>query len=379
MGFGEVVQTLHDQLNEGKVYFITSGKVKQADPNFNSTNSDVEITFNHKTNIEVAKDDGSIKGVQYQYRQFSEIEDMKIGSFADFLGVVDHIYNPNTVGNKSEEEVKLRRMDLIDKSLKKVEFTIWGKEVNDYPIERFGIISVKSAKIGYFREEKNISTNSDSILLYNPQTDEASALKNWYIQKNSPSITKRISLTNFDGSFCSLSQIDEKGLGKDKSDYFTCTVYYMDIVTTKKLFYPACPNKDCQYKGLITTDNINYTCNKCRRQTLEPVFRFNFSVKLTDSTGSVFANVIGDETIGKLFTQMEIQDIVNLSSDSNFTDLLRYKLHEGFFRCFQVKLRAAVEDFQSEKRVGLTVISASLPNYAEESKRLFASLKNFGN
>jgi hypothetical protein len=92
----------------------------------------------------------------------------------------------------------------------------------------------------------------------------------------------------------------------------------MDILTSKKLFYPACPNKECKFQVLDQIDNTNYNCKKCHQQCSIPLFRYNFIVKFGDIIESVSANVFGNEMIGKLFTQLEMNKILQISAHSDF-------------------------------------------------------------
>jgi hypothetical protein len=128
-------------------------------------------------------------------------------------------------------------------------------------------------------------------------------------------------------------------------------------VTSKKLYYPACPNHDCKYKGLLTDDNINFTCQRCKKETTAPLYRYSFCVKLADMTGLVFAQVIGDESLGKVFTQMELKKIVQISSENDEGKIIREHLKNKFFSHFEVKLRVQTDTYKSKDHVKLTILS----------------------
>ena len=51
-GFNEDVDKLYDRLEEGKLYYVTKGRVALAKRKFSNTPNDFEITFNRETEIE---------------------------------------------------------------------------------------------------------------------------------------------------------------------------------------------------------------------------------------------------------------------------------------------------------------------------------------
>lgn len=54
-----MAEKYYNALQEGKIYSITDGYLKQAQ-NYNRTDNDIEITFNGKTEIKELKDRGNI-------------------------------------------------------------------------------------------------------------------------------------------------------------------------------------------------------------------------------------------------------------------------------------------------------------------------------
>lgn len=59
-GFKEVVDTLYDKLQNGKIYLVKNGKLKPANPKFNQLKNDYELSLNEATEIVEDADTGDL-------------------------------------------------------------------------------------------------------------------------------------------------------------------------------------------------------------------------------------------------------------------------------------------------------------------------------
>lgn len=158
--------------------------------------------------------------------------------------------------------------------------------------------------------------------------------------------------------------------------YFTSVVVLRDIMSTRKLYYLACRNKDCRYKGLSLVEGEGYICERCKKSRSDPVPRYSFRVKFADLTGSIEATVFGNQ-LGKFFTGMEIEEIVQLSQDLNDPKTyreLREKMHQGFYRKFEVKFKASINPRDPSKSIQIMCESAVELDYVKEPKRILKEL-----
>ena len=81
-GFGNTVDSLYPVLQQGKVYYISRGDVKQANKKFTgSINNNYEVTFNHNTSVELAVDDTDALPTQhYRFTRISDLPDVGVGN-----------------------------------------------------------------------------------------------------------------------------------------------------------------------------------------------------------------------------------------------------------------------------------------------------------
>jgi hypothetical protein len=101
---------------------------------------------------------------------------------------------------------------------------------------------------------------------------------------------------------------------------------------SKKLYYEAYLNIHYKYNPLTLNDQF-YFCNKCKNSFQEPILKFAFVVKFTDLTRSIKATVFDDPILGKLFTGMEINEIVQITKENDMNKL-RNIISKQFYQHF---------------------------------------------
>lgn len=81
-GFGNTVDNIYPVLQQGKVYYISRGDVKQANKKFSgSINNNYEVTFNHNTSVELAVDDTDVLPTQhYRFSKIADLPEVGVGN-----------------------------------------------------------------------------------------------------------------------------------------------------------------------------------------------------------------------------------------------------------------------------------------------------------
>jgi replication factor A1 len=135
-----------------QVYYIAKASLKAANRQFNTTNNDYEMTFNHDTIIEAcdAGEGENIPQVQFNFIPISEIANRSANStcgrsnsltkrksswqvncILDVIGVVKSTSDMQTIVSKaSQKEFNKREILLVDEKAS-ISVTLWGQQVLD--------------------------------------------------------------------------------------------------------------------------------------------------------------------------------------------------------------------------------------------------------
>ncbi|GKB03461.1 replication protein A 70 kDa DNA-binding subunit A-like protein, partial [Tanacetum coccineum] len=202
--FNAVADQFYDQIEAGKVYFVSKGSVKPAQKAFNHLKNDHEIMLDSSSTIQPCyDDDSSIPQQQFNLRQIAEIEGLDNISVLDIIGVVFRIFPTCIVKKKGGTETQKRNLHIKDMSRRSVDVTSWGNFCNTdgqtlqnmCDSGRFPILAIKSARVESKFGLINRGNNMPSISLSRENTD---------VRKT-------------------VSQIKEEKLGtSEKADWITC-------------------------------------------------------------------------------------------------------------------------------------------------------------
>ncbi|KAH0800523.1 DNA replication factor A subunit Ssb1 [Histomonas meleagridis] len=366
--FGEQATKFDPIIQQDCVYKISDGIIKSKNNRFNTTNSDYEIMFDKRTKIESLSDDNSIGLLTYHFIPLNTIGTLPAKSLVDILCYVISI-EPITeiVSSRTQKTFKRRTLIICDNSGVKCDISLWEEDALLFPNEGNFIISFKDAKISDYGRRSLIC---NSFYRINPKIPEAMILKDYIrsLGENNLMNLPSISISNYNiNSLIYLSQINSNGIGtqNNKSEYYDLFILYTDINTQRKLYYNACPNPECKYKGL-TLQGTNYYCERCTNLINEPKPRFNFSIKVQDHTGAMFMSILGDDNIGNLFVGKNANDWVNdINGHEDEENYIRQKLIQKFFQPMKLRCRFKLDNFMDQNRVKANVVAAEKLSFKE--------------
>lgn len=373
--YNDQVTVFEPIIEQDKVYEITGGMIKEKNPRFNTTPHDYEISFNSTTKFTPMPDDHTIGKLEYRFKKLADLPNISPRSSVDIIGYVVSVGEIQQLLLKDNRTANKRDIVLYDDSNVKCDMTIWDKEATDFPNEGGFIVAFKDAKISEF---KGRSLSSSSTLIINPNFPAAHVLQSW--------INQCISDPNFDfnkiatvsnggeatRSFIYLSEINEFDLGThEKPDYGSAFVTLSDIMLNRRLYYVACPNPECKFKGLIITDNQSFFCDRCQRIIENPAYRYMFTIKVQDFTGSTMMSFVGDDQVGALITGKTAEEWHNETCDLEETDI-RQIIQEKFFTMLKVKCRIKSDNYNNRSYVKTNIITAQNLDFADGA-RFFAN------
>lgn len=385
--FNAVADQFYNQIEVGKVYYLSKGSVKPAQKAFNHLKNDHEITLDHTSTIQPCfDDDNSIPRQQFHFRSIAEIESMDINSVLDVIGIVSGIYPSSVIRRKNGDETLKQTLSLKDMSGKSVSLTLWGNFCNSEGQKiqsmcdsgQFPVLAVKSARV-YDFNGKTIGTISSSQLSIEPDFLEARKLKEWFnsVGRNAPSVSLSRDAISRTDAYKTISQIKDEKLGiSEKADWITvnATIAQMRFET---FCYPACPNmtserSKCSKKVLDNGDGT-WRCDKCDKTVEECEYRYILQLVLQDHTGLTWATAFqeaGEEIMGVSakdlhFMKYEEQD------DDRFSEIVRNVILSQF----TFKLKVKEEVYGEDQRVKVTVVKAERIKFSSNTKILLLELE----
>lgn len=176
--FGRAVDRYYEVLRPGQVFYFSRGSAKAANRRFDR--GDVVLTFDEGAIIDIAGEDVTIPGVQYEFRALEDVQSLDVGTTIDVKGVITDSRDPSSIIVRSTNKEKPKRdIVLWDGSGNGcfVESTVWGEAANeDWPVG--AVVYLRSARVAEWNGKRslNISGNQD----LNPDDPPAFALAGAY-------------------------------------------------------------------------------------------------------------------------------------------------------------------------------------------------------
>lgn len=381
--FNTVADQFYNQIESGKIYFISNGTLKPAQKNFNHLKNDLEIFLESTSTLQPCfEDDQSIPQQQFHFRQISEIEGMDSNTVVDVIGVVSSINPSTSLMRKNGIETQKRSLQLKDMSGRSVELTLWGNfcQAEGQRLQNmcdsglFPVLAVKSSRVSDFNG-KAVGTISTSQLFVEPDFPEARRLRDWFEKEGrstpSVSLSREVSTVGRTDVRKTISQIKDERLGtSEKPDWITVSAT-VSFIKVDSFCYTACPiligDRQCNKKVANNGDG-KWRCDRCDQSVEECDYRYILQLQIQDHTGLTWVTAFqegGEEIMGipakrLYFLKYEEQD------DEKFAEIIRKVL----FTKFIMKLKIKEETFSDESRVKSTVVKADSVNFSTESRFL---------
>ncbi|KAK9061550.1 hypothetical protein SSX86_018732 [Deinandra increscens subsp. villosa] len=383
--FNAVADQFFDQIEVGKVYYMSRGSVKPAQKAFNHLKNDHEITLDQTSTIQPCfDDDNSIPSQQFHFRPIAEIEGMESNTILDVIGVVYGITPISSIMTKNQTEAQKRSLSLRDNSGRSIDLTLWGNlcNVDGQTIQtrldsgQFPVLAVKSARV-YEYNGKSIGTISSSQLSIEPDIPDARKLRDWFdnVGRNTPSVSmSRESVPQTNKK--TLSQIKDEKLGTgEKPDWITvnATIWHMKL---DNFYYTACPlmigDRNCN-KKVVNNGDGKWRCDKCDQTVDECEYRYMLQVQLQDHTGLIWATAFqetGEDIIGIPAKDLHIIKYEKQDEDK-FSEIVRNAL----FKEFSFKLKVKEESYNDDQRVKSNIVKVEQTNFSSNTKVLLQDLE----
>ncbi|KAL4564981.1 hypothetical protein LXL04_029061 [Taraxacum kok-saghyz] len=384
--FNTVADNFYNQIEVGKVYYLSKGTLKPAQKAFNHLNNEFEITLDHTSTAQQCPDDDvSIPRQQFHFRSIKEIEEMETNSVLDVIAVVTNVNPAMTITRKNGGEAQKRTLYLKDMSGRTVELTLWGDFCNKegqtlqetVDSGTFPILAVKSARVYEFNG-KTLSTISSSQVSINPDFPEAQKLRTWFdsVGKNIPSVSMSREVTTHTDNWKTISQIKDEKLGtNEKPDYITIKATIM-LMRPETFCYTACPinlgERKCS-KKVVDNGDGKWRCDKCDKVVDECDYRYIMQLQIYDHTGMTWITAFqetGEEIIGVSAKDLYHMKYVE-NDEEGFMEVVRGLLHNEY----SFKLKVKEESWGEEQRVKSSVVKAEKVKFGSFTKMRLVELE----
>jgi len=386
--FKEAVDKFHPLLEEDKVYQLSGGRLKQANPQYNTCKSNFEITFDMNSEIHLETGDTCTQIAQqtYDFCPIANLENIDPGKFVDIIGVIKSASEQSSIiSKKSGKEMIKADLVVADDSGAEVNCTVWGDvakkaatEFADNPV-----VAIRRARVSDFGGR----TLSAGGIVISPRIGEKDRVQSWWNGGGMSGVTKSLTVSRSGGRFPNfedrklLCAIKDEHLGQnggEKPDFISFKGTFSFIKSDKEggAWYTACSNAEepCKNRYKVNQQGDgSYYCEKCQQARPDCVRKFIFSATVSDDTSTTWVSVFDDQarsffgddvTADTLFEAMNEhgQDAYDAPfSKANFTDWI--------FTC-----KAKQEMVQEDMRVKITVVSIHPVDYAKEGRSLLQSI-----
>ncbi|EJU00765.1 replication factor-a protein, partial [Dacryopinax primogenitus] len=313
--FMEQCDRLLKEIEEGKVYYISKGKILPAKKIYNTTGCDYEITFNESTNVELCNDDSNMPG-GFSYTVLANLGDLSKDDTCNAIGVVRSRWR--TWNNHEENSAPHAHIIIVDHSGFSCKVTLWGKVAEDFDVKDQPVIALRHVKVGDYHG-RDLNFQGDSSMTLNPDLKEAHFLRGWYdanglTYKFQPcqgaSGSGESGLVNH-SQLMTLEEVKSKNIGIKTTSYFTVKLRVKATPRIKEenrhmpISYPACRSEDC-VKGLSYDDSDRkWHCAKCSGCFDAPEYRYLMRISLGDHMGSAWFNIY--DNVGKLLFEKKAE------------------------------------------------------------------------
>jgi replication factor A1 len=386
--FKDMCERYFPILQEGKVYYVSGGRLKVANKRYTSLNCEYEISFDNHTEIREAQDDARISTMKYSFCPIDQIAQTEPGAMVDILGVVSSFTEVADINSTKRpgEVLHKRDLTLFDQSGFDISLTLWGDMAlqDGSSWANHPVLAVKGVRVSDYGG-RSLGIMGSSHLAVNPPLPEAASLRQWAESQNFTPHTSSLSTGSSSSSSrgvpndlsqrVNIADIKEQNLGFcPKPDYVSVKASINFIKSDPEPWYPACPNEGCNKKVVETMDG-GWICEKCGGHTFDRCDRrFILSATAQDHTGQTWMTLFNDTAL-PLLNNTTAQQLYEFKQAGDPT--YDHVFANSHFQAFLMRLRVKAEMVNDEQRVKLSVMRLEPLDYRQECRNLLDAIGKY--
>ncbi|KAJ8907535.1 hypothetical protein NDN08_007646 [Rhodosorus marinus] len=378
--FNDVASRMNDLIQLGKVFSVTKGSVKQANPKFNRCSSEYEMMLGNESVVTPITDDGTVGQLKFEFVKIKDLESKEVNSFVDMIGIVKEVSEVAELTSRTTGEPLYKRaVTIVDDSERTIVISLWGDFAKDVIQSEAGnpVLLAKGLRRGDYMGI-SLDSGRSSFFELNPDLKEAHALKGWYDAKGQTVEAKSVAGSGAGGNDSqrkTLQEMNDNNLTNIQNQpggiSFTSRITVGLIRKDKSLWYNACPETN---RKVTPTATGRWRCETTDKEYDHCNYRYVMNVNVMDESTSQFVSVFDEaaqQVIGKTAEEMNTLKESNEDEYERVVDL-------PLFKQFVAKIRVKQETWQEEQRIKYQVVRANPVDYAAESKVILSGLKEYG-
>ncbi|KAJ3727832.1 replication factor-A C terminal domain-containing protein [Lentinula raphanica] len=131
--FNTLAENLFPKLEEGKVYYVSKGKVNLANKKFSNVHNDFEITLEKKSEITECLETLNLPIMEYSFVALRELHGSPKSSICtDVIGILKEYGDVSVIASPKATDRLKRDLTLVDKSGFSARVTLWGDQAKTF-------------------------------------------------------------------------------------------------------------------------------------------------------------------------------------------------------------------------------------------------------
>lgn len=383
----EVADKYYPELEEGKVYYFSKGKVKPANRAYAAVRNDYTINLDAGSKIEESEDqDVSRMQAKMSFVAIDQLAShINSKRMADVVGVAISVGPLGSVKRKSDQaELTRREITLLDKSCKTVRLTLWGSYAEEQgaalEMEDAPVIAISACRVSDF-DGVSIGSGRSSALKVNPmEVPEAAELRAWYdaVGRSAAHVPAGEGLASARGSggggargrtTLAVLQKSEGSLPAPdaKPEYYNvvATITSIDPEQTP-LYYDAAPDTGRK----VVAQGDAWYCEHDGKTYDTRERRYIMRVKAADMTGECYLHLFNDQAVQLLGMKADELAQYKEGGGADGKEALEAIFKRAQFRECQLRVQTRTREYEGKLSQRCNVQTLANVNYAEESQRL---------
>lgn len=347
--FDETSRKWWSILEEGKVFYITSGSIRPCNPKFNTLGHPCEITLGSYSRIQKVEDDPQIPLAVFDLIPLEMLTQKDPIHVVDVQGIITDMGDCEDIMTKRQTRTQKRTVVLVDETGCDVDLTLWG----DYAQKELScnqIVRVTRCRINNYKDNIRLgSTFGSALTVVNDKS-----LLDWYTTAKRPfDHLSQSSKIHYLDPRHSIQDIKELKMeeGEIQMLQVRAIVEKVNVNIESPPWYKACP--DCKNK--LTDDEVEgYYCEKCLAPHSTYIPRYMLRVTLSDKKTRLTATMFdshAEELVGKSAQEMDVllQDDCTEEFSTIFSQVT------GIIRLFKLKIQLS-QAKEGELRFQYTIL-----------------------
>ncbi|KZP01140.1 replication factor-a protein [Calocera viscosa TUFC12733] len=379
--FKDVCDRMFDQVEEGRVYYISKGRIVPANRQFSKVDNKYEIIFNENTTIEPCDDEANVPEIDNTYTPLAKLQDLSKGETCIIaLGPASLSRGSGALTSAYTPQLSMRDLTIVDHSGFCCRITLWGKTAEEFEVPENSIISFRTLKVEEFSGRSLSYQNGASKMRIDPDLEEAHALRGWYdavgatqtfnlCQGASASWGTSASLNRKE--LTSLADVKSNNIGMNEPAEFTVKLRIKWTRREGTFWYPACKDSGCRKK--VEAEGDQWRCPKCNVLWDEPEYRYIASLGAADHEEFAWFSTFND--IAEELFEMRAADLQRLKETNEPAFAKKIKIPYG--KQYYFKCKAEENIVYNQSRVKYTILKAFPLNYRTEIKHLVEAIKGY--